>query len=273
MRRTDISDSDIIRASNISKSAAEAARLLSINYKTYRNRAIKLGVFKTNQPLKGVSKPHPRIYNVDDNAFDKINYEVAYFLGFLAADGSVVDNTLRVMIQYRDIDILESLLVFLKSNYPIGYCNSHYTDDKGFVHYFDAAYIKITSDKITDSLAKYGIVQGKKYMDIDFLSKIPDEFKIDFIIGLLDGDGGVYNSGSNSIAIAVNKSTCKSLVNVLDTLDIEYKVNYRDKIDVVYVNKIDSIIKFGKLYISSMIRHSVLIRKRDVFLDIIANRS
>lgn len=269
MKRLDITDLDIIKAANTSNSAAEAARLLDINYKTYRDRAIKLGVFKTNQSLKGVSKPHSRLYSVDDCAFDKIDCETAYFLGFIAADGSIVDNTLRIMIQHRDVDILEKLLLFLKSNYPIGYCKSHYTDDNGIVHYFDAAYVKITSNHIVSSLANYGIVQGKKYINIDFLAKIPDKYKIDFVIGLVDGDGGIYHSGSTSISIALNKETCKSMLNVLKQLGIEYNVEYREKIDVVYINRKSSILKFSRLYIDSISRHSVLNRKRDIFISII----
>ena len=41
MYRNDISDADIIRASNTCISAAEAARKLGINYKTYRDQYLK----------------------------------------------------------------------------------------------------------------------------------------------------------------------------------------------------------------------------------------
>lgn len=46
----------VVKASNISKSASEAASLLDIKYDTYKKYAIKYGCFITNQSGKNTSK-------------------------------------------------------------------------------------------------------------------------------------------------------------------------------------------------------------------------
>lgn len=51
----DITDEDIIKASR-APSATKAAALLGIHYTTYRRHAYRLGVWKTNQSGKGLSK-------------------------------------------------------------------------------------------------------------------------------------------------------------------------------------------------------------------------
>lgn len=265
-----IRDEDIIMAANNSISAAEAARKLGIGFSTYKRRAEKLGVYKTNQGLKGCTKTRRRAYTVNDNIFNTLSYEVAYFLGYIAADGSIVNNRLKFMIQSQDEDILRELLGFMQSNYPIGRCKSHYTDEKGIVHYFDASYIAITSSKIIESLSKYGIIQGKKYKDIDFLLNIPDKYKLDFIIGLFDGDGGIYvdnKAKQFTMYIALNRATSKSVQYMFNKLGIETNVREDKSVDVLFIRNARSKQIFARYYIESRNRHYLLKRKLDKFYD------
>lgn len=261
-----ISDEAIIYAANNSRSASEAARMLGINYKTYRSHAERLGVFHTNQSLKGISKPHSRSHTVNDNAFKCINNQTAYWLGFIAADGSIVNNSLRVMLQAADSEVLYNLLRFLESDYNVGFCKSHYTDENG-THYFDACYIKIVSDEIVNDLNKYGIVQGKKYKDIDFLAYIPDAYKLDFLIGFFDGDGGIaVHKGRKSFNIACNKKLSLSIQRLLSSLNIVYTVNTRESIDVIFLSNRNSINKLSQIYIQKSNIYHVLSRKLKLIL-------
>lgn len=262
-----VTDEQIIWASNNSKSAAEASRLLGINYKTYKNHAIRLGVFTTNQSGKGESKNRSRKYNIDDSIFNKItNVEQAYWLGFIAADGSIVGNSLKFMLKADDANHLRKFLDFAKSDYPIGYCNSHYKSKDCTVHYFKACYIKVNSRKIVENLNNYGITQNKKYKNINFLNSIPDKFKMSFLCGLFDGDGsvGVYN-GKPVITISINKATSYSIQNLLNTVGINYNVQNRDNIDVIYIQSMHSINTFYNFYRTSI----NLDRKRDSIARII----
>ena len=54
-----------------------------------------------------------------------------------------------------------------------------------------AAYVSIDSKYLKNRLAAYGIVPAKSNLDIDYLSYIPDEYKLYFIFGYLDGDGHI----------------------------------------------------------------------------------
>lgn len=40
-------------------------------------------------------------------------------------------------------------------------------------------------------MAEFGIIQRKSYIDINYLDYIPDEYKMAWVFGLLDGDGGI----------------------------------------------------------------------------------
>ena len=263
-----LTDEHIIWASENSQSAAEASRLLGINYKTYKARAEKLGVFYTNQSGKGTHKKRDRTYRVNDTIFSHIDSaDKAYWLGFLAADGSVVENSLKLMLSAIDDSHLRKFLDFLDSDYPIGYCDSYYTDTNGTKHSFGACYTKINSSRMVADLSKYGIVQGKKYKNIDFMFNIPDRYKLDFICGIFDGDGsvGVYNDRLN-ISLALNDATTKSVCSILESIGIKVHTSTRKTFNVVYIQSKDSVRKFYSIYSSSA---NAMYRKLIVFLDYI----
>ena len=251
---SNITDDEIIYAAKVSKSAAEASRLLGINYKTYRLKAKALGVFNTNQSGKGTTKRRQRKYKVNNFIFDSVDsIEKAYWLGFIAADGSVVDNTLKFMLKAEDDNHLKRFISFLDSDYPVGYTDSHYKDAEGVNHYFKACYIKITSEHIVGALAKLGIMQNKKYANIDFLANIPVEYQIYFICGLFDGDGsvGVYNN-QKVITIANNKLTSTHVYNILYNIGIRAHIRHMHNIDIIYISDTNSIQKFYTIYKSSV---------------------
>ena len=182
------------------------------------------------------NKNNKRKYVINDNAFSNINAETAYWLGFIAADGSVVGNTLRFILNKVDEETLDRFLKFCDSNYKVHYHVAHYTDNDGIVHRFDAVNLKITSNKIVADLAKYGIVQNKKNMDIPFINYIPAEYKKDFIVGFFDGDGSV-TPNSNTVTIATNHSNLAGIIDELSMLDIDTRIATRDKISVIYISK------------------------------------
>jgi hypothetical protein len=56
-RKIKVSDEEIVSVALTSKSATSAASILGIKYSTFKVHAERLGVFKTNQSGKGISKP------------------------------------------------------------------------------------------------------------------------------------------------------------------------------------------------------------------------
>ena len=107
-----VSDNDIINAFNNSKSIREAATKIGMSPGAYHKRMIKLN-------LSFDDKHDTRKYKVNDYAFSNLDEEVAYWLGYIAADGSVVDNRLQFCIATKDRDILENIKGFLKAENPI----------------------------------------------------------------------------------------------------------------------------------------------------------
>ena len=60
-KRINVTDEQITQVAESSISALEASSKLGIKYDTYRKHATRLGVFKTNQSGKGISKNRPSI--------------------------------------------------------------------------------------------------------------------------------------------------------------------------------------------------------------------
>lgn len=56
-RKIKVSDNEIVSAASLFPSATAAASFLGIKYSTFKVHAERLGVFKTNQSGKGISKP------------------------------------------------------------------------------------------------------------------------------------------------------------------------------------------------------------------------
>lgn len=123
-------------------------------------------------------------YIQDDSYFEKVDNEgKAYWLGFLYADGCVVEkskNNKSVIMQLHpdDKDILEQLLKSINSNRPI------YVDKKGYVG------ISINSAKMANDLINLGCIPRKslvlKFPNEDI---VPKQLIKHFIRGYMDGDG------------------------------------------------------------------------------------
>ena len=254
-KQTKTPDEVIIEAFNSSKSIREAANKIGMSPGAYHKRIQKLGIdFK--------DKHDTRKYKVNDNVFSILSPETAYWLGFIAADGSVVDNTLRFVLNRRDEETLQRFLDFCDSNYPVNYHTAHYTDNDGVKHEFDAVNLKITSKKIVADLAKYGIVQNKKNMDIPFIQYIPEEYKVDFIIGFFDGDGSVTPESYN-LTLSSNRLNAQEIIFTLSKLGIQYSIGRRN-VTVIYINNMVNYGKFKKIYLNRT--YNTMVRKRNKFL-------
>lgn len=247
MNRIKCTDEQIINASNNTKSARQAALLLGIKYDTYKSHALRLGCFKTNQGGKGTSKPsrHKSGYEFNYHYFEHIDsIEKAYFLGFIAADGTIVKNCVRININRRDKDLLINLCN------AIGYDEKHihdymsyYKDNDGKKHEFPACRLCLSSMDLSSDLAKYNIIPNKSEIDIDLFSNIPDKFKMAWCVGYIDGDGHISDN-NYLIEIASNYKTITSIAeffqssyNILNQRtkqigNITYTLSYHRKHDV-----------------------------------------
>lgn len=134
-----------------------------------------------------------RKYNVDDNYFDNINTEEkAYWLGFLFADGCIHErsgqNRISLVLAIKDKKHLEKFKKAISFEGPIIDYAKKSGKFLGLVH----SYLRITSQKLSDSLSNLGCVPRKSLI-LKF-PKINDDLKHHFIRGYFDGDGSVFIS-------------------------------------------------------------------------------
>lgn len=124
------------------------------------------------------------------------NQNTAYWLGFLAADGSVYKKKHQLMIglSRKDREHLEKFKIFIESNSEIKdrdmICS---TNGKSY----PSSLIYISSKELIDDLAKYSIVANKSNQNINFLQYIPEQYKMHFVLGYFDGDGFYTHTKNN----------------------------------------------------------------------------
>lgn len=146
-----------------------------------------------------------RAYSLDDNYFEYIDSQKkAYWLGWLITDGYVVStlNTKRGLIKsnkiglklvYSDEDIIFDFKKDLKSTFPIEYTKERsnlilQNEDLKEIKSKKQVCLEITSAKMVQDLAKYGIHQNKTY-DVVFPKELDSKYYPGFIAGVISGDG------------------------------------------------------------------------------------
>jgi hypothetical protein len=126
----------------------------------------------------------------NENYFEKIDTpDKAYLLGFITADGAVVNEVLSIEIQNDDIDLLLYAKQQINPDATITPCKGRNTSKVTF-----------GAKQIGRDLAKYGIVQNKSKI-IKKVPKelIPRELLKFYFRGLIDGDGCVLQNGRLNI--------------------------------------------------------------------------
>lgn len=119
----------------------------------------------------------------DENYFEKINSEdKAYFLGFIYADGCVVNDTdkyryqLSLKIHNKDNHILEEFVKYINGEMDIWYHGQR-----------TMSQVVISGKKILKDLETKGIIPNKTFT-IQY-PVIPENLERHFLRGYFDGDG------------------------------------------------------------------------------------
>ena len=200
MNKINLSLENILEAKRNSNSAAEAARYLGVSPQTFARRAKEFGVYETNQGLKGGKKPinldiDRRTYSCNDFSFSELTSEGAYWLGFIAADGCIVEgkkqNRLSIGLATKDfehLNIFKNDINFDGSIRNTYVKNTYKNEEKKF----EMSILNITSQKISDDLYKNFNITPRKSLTL-LPPNLSDTNLIDaFICGYIDGDGSVY---------------------------------------------------------------------------------
>lgn len=129
----------------------------------------------------------------DHNFFENIDTEEkAYWLGFIAADGCVIDKKLTISLSRKDYNHINKFKKDIKSdniNKEVIW--------KSFNKEYNGCSITITSGKIVSDLFKCNIVPRKSLIG-NPPTNIPNNLKRYFWRGMIDGDGWIshYKSGN-----------------------------------------------------------------------------
>ena len=120
-----------------------------------------------------------RRYAHDDHYFDRCDTDQkAYWIGFLLAEGSVRNNTLRVRLAVEAAETLARLKRDLRTDAPVR-------------KEADGTYaIDVSSPALCRGLAQFGIVPRKTFK-VSWPSRIPRAHEKAFLLGLFDGDGTI----------------------------------------------------------------------------------
>lgn len=148
----------------------------------------------------------------DINYFDIIdNEKKAYWLGFIAADGCLKNN--KVKITSKDIEIIIKFKNDLKSEHKI---STSIIFDKRTKKQYIGHNISITNNLFTKKVEKY-INTDKS--DCFVLPKINDIYYPYFIAGMFDGDGTISSCGKHKNLIRIGLiSTYECLLQIQDIL-------------------------------------------------------
>lgn len=161
---------------------------------------------------------------VNEYYFKKWSPEMAYILGYILADGCIIEGTyegysgaLKFGVQKRDVDILEKIKKELSSGHKI-------SPSRNAFHFC------ITSQIIVDDLKKLGIIYRKSLREN--VPSVPSEYKRDFIRGIIDGDGSIHFDKRNhpTISVCGGKNTITFIQNhFLSLFNLYSKIAWREK--------------------------------------------
>lgn len=164
-----------------------------------------------------ISNMNRRTYSINEDYFNEESHNMAYILGFLAADGSVSkkDNEIKIGLSAVDKYFLQQIANELNSNRLV----KEYTNSSGY----NCCEWHFSSKKIKDKLAEYNIVPTKTF-SFKFPEKLNKKYWIDFIRGYFDGDGCISTAGKNAIRWQVCSATKDILQHIIDFFYEEYGI-------------------------------------------------
>lgn len=140
--------------------------------------------------------------------FDQIvSEEQSYWLGMLAADGSVTNKQLILQLAEVDIDHVIKFKNFIGVDYKI---SKTITNLNGEL--FNGYRYVVSSSNFVKSLVKHGLVP-KKSITLEFPKTIPNELIRHYIRGLVDGDGSFSIDKSDRLHFSLVSSldVCKEV--------------------------------------------------------------
>jgi len=159
-----------------------------------------------------------RQYDLDERAFQVVHSpEVAYWIGFLMADGCVNDHTnVTLCLSLKDIEHMRKYKMFMKTDRPI---YTYYHKKSGT----SRCTLALTSKRIVRDLGRYGVIKNKGGKEQ--LKNIPPEYIRDFILGYFDGDGCICRAGNSVVSFSIATSSFELITKIQEILMYQCDLN------------------------------------------------
>lgn len=186
-------------------------------------------------------------YTYNENCFNQLNEQSCYFLGYLFADGCLLDKTfkcVKLTLALEDINILEKFKLFLGTNAPI----LTYRSNKGFYN----STVRINNIKIYNKLKELKL-EPRKSLILKFPDYLPDEMLSHFMRGFFDGDG--------CICLKNGKIFKYLHLNLVSSYDFLFK--YREILEKKCSINRRKIIKRDNIYLLDITRKRDLLKIKD----------
>lgn len=159
-----------------------------------------------------------RKYSFNIKKLQEDSHDKYYWLGFIAADGAVVDRSLHIELKDTDENHLIKFRDFLESDYPI----KKRINNVGC----HCAKISINSLDLVDYLKNYNIVQKKSLIFNIPTDKIPQEYIYDFVRGMMDGDGNIQIQGNKQLSLTFCSGNEKCVYQIREIFGVNNKVSF-----------------------------------------------
>lgn len=181
------------------------------------------------------SKPRPT-YSVNNNYFKEIDTpEKAYWLGWLASDGTINNETniISICLQERDSEILKKLLSYIESSHPLKFHAKQSERHQNKIGFY------ISSKKLREQLVNFGIVPNKTL--ITCVPNIEKSLLKYFIRGYFDGDGCISFSEKRKTLLFSISSASKTVQEqmkqiIFEEIGINVNIFFSEKRKDHYLN-------------------------------------
>ena len=180
---------------------------------------IKKILVDNNVSLRTRAQSHYKDNRIE-NIFKEINTEEkAYWLGFLAADGCVSGNYIKITLQEQDKSHLEKFKKFLNAT-SIKILEEIHQNKYETNKYYT---FSIGCKQMAEDLKRLGIEERKTLTLKPPINLIPEKYYLDWIRGYFDGDGGISYSKKNNRWQSYANSTKEVLNWIVSILELNTK--------------------------------------------------
>ena len=223
------------------KSGAEFYLSAATVKKILQENNIPIRDFHTAIQITNSNDPRNIIYSKDENFFSKESRNMAWLIGFLAADGNISkkDNLIRIELSYVDEEILHRIKDAVKIENPI-----KYREDKRGRKFCCLGW---SSRQHKKDLEKYSIIPNKTFV-LNPPYNLSFKYSLDYIRGFFDGDGTIninmcHDGKSKAIRFGIcsaSKPVLEWIVEIFEQYGVKpvkphvYKAGETDMWNIIY---------------------------------------